>query len=113
MGLSWGAMAGAFLGPYLYGLYFKRVTVPAVWVSFLFGTGVMLANMFFRAQFPAFLQSPINCGAFVMLAGLVLVPLVSLVSKAPEQSHVEKVFACYGKTVTVAVTDSIGNAMEE
>ncbi len=113
MGLSWGAMAGAFLGPYLYGLYFRRITVPAVWVSFIFGVGVMLANMFFRARFPAWLQSPINCGAFVMLAGLVLVPLVSLFTKGPEQSHVEKVFDCYGKTVTVAVTDSIGNAIEE
>ncbi|MBR3641559.1 MAG: sodium:solute symporter, partial [Oscillibacter sp.] len=48
MGLSWGAMAGAFLGPYLYGLYNKRVTVPAVWVSFIFGVGLMLLNMFVK-----------------------------------------------------------------
>ena len=82
MGLSWGAMAGAFLGPFLYGLYSKRVTVPAVWTSFIFGVGLMLLNMFAKSAFPVWLQSPINCGAFVMLASLVIVPLVSAVTKA-------------------------------
>ena len=108
MGLSWGAMAGAFLGPYLLGLYIRRITVPAVWVSYIFGGGTMLLNMFFRSSFPAWLQSPINCGAFVMVAGLVITPLVSLLTKAPDREHIERVFSCYGRTVTVSVTDSIG-----
>ena len=30
MGISWGALAGAFLAPFLYGLYWKRVTRAAV-----------------------------------------------------------------------------------
>ncbi len=34
MGISWGALAGAFLAPFLYGLYWKRVTKAAVWASF-------------------------------------------------------------------------------
>lgn len=74
MGLSWGAMAGAFLGPYLYGLYSKRTTVAAVWVSYILGVGLMLLNMFFQSAFPVWLQSPINCGAFVMLLSLVTTP---------------------------------------
>ncbi len=69
MGVSWGALAGAFLAPFLYGLYWKRTTKAACWVSFIFSTVVMLANIFFRSSFPAFLQSPINAGAFCMLAG--------------------------------------------
>jgi len=109
MGLSWGAMAGAFMGPYLYGLYSRRITVPAVWVSFLFGVGTMLLNMFFRAAFPVWFQSPINCGGFVMLASLVLVPLVSRFTKAPSPEHVEQVFSCYGKKVTVTAKESIGD----
>ncbi len=45
MGVSWGALAGAFLAPFLYGLYWKRTTRAAVWVSFLFGAGVMTLNL--------------------------------------------------------------------
>ena len=110
MGLSWGAMAGAFLGPYLYGLYSKRTTVAAVWVSYILGVGLMLLNMFFQSAFPVWLQSPINCGAFVMLLSLVTTPLVSAITPKIPQAHVEQVFACYGQTVTVTVTDSIGES---
>ncbi len=113
MGLSWGAMAGAFLGPYLYGLYSRRATAASVWFSYAFGVGLMLLNMFFRGSFPSWLQSPINCGAFVMVAGLVLTPLVSLVSKPPEKEHVDRVFSCYEQKVLVPVRDSIGEGTEE
>ena len=83
MGVSWGALAGAFLAPFLYGLYWKGATRAACWASFLFSTLVMLANIFWRQRFPALLQSPINAGAFCMIAGLVIVPAVSLFTKAP------------------------------
>ncbi len=112
MGLSWGAMAGAFLGPYLYGLYSKKTTVAAVWVSFALGTGVMLLNMFAKSVFPAWLQSPINCGAFVMILSLVVTPLVSLFTKKPDQKLIDGIFSCYDKTVTVHAKDSIGYGEE-
>ena len=38
MGVSWGALAGAFLAPFLYGLYWKRATAASCWVSFVFST---------------------------------------------------------------------------
>lgn len=112
MGVSWGALAGAFLAPFLFGLYWKRTTKASVWVSFVFSTVVMLANVVAKPLFPAILQSPINAGAFCMLAGLVIVPVVSLFTKAPEQKLVDSVFSCYEKKVTVPVTDSIGNHEE-
>ena len=113
MGISWGALAGAFLAPFLYGLYWKRVTVPAVWASFIFSTVVMLANMLFKNVFPALLQSPINAGVFCMLAGLVIVPVVSLLTQPPKKEFVEKVFSCYNKKVLVPVTDAYGEPIEE
>ena len=109
MGISWGALAGAFLAPFLYGLYWKRATALSVWVCMIFSSVVMLANMFFKSWFPPLLQSPINAGVFCMLAGLVLVPVVSLCSKPPRKDHVEQVFSCYDRTVVVSVTDSIGD----
>lgn len=112
MGVSWGALAGAFLAPFLYGLYWKRTTAPACWVSFIFSTAVMLLNILFRSHFPTILQSPINAGAFCMLAGLILVPVVSLCTKAPDKAFVDGIFACYDKKVTVSVKDSIGDEAE-
>ncbi|MDR2575384.1 MAG: sodium:solute symporter [Treponema sp.] len=109
MGISWGALAGSFLAPFLYGLYWKRVTKPAVWCNFIFSTALMILNIFFRAKFPSLLQSPINAGAFTMLAGLVIVPVVSILTKAPDKTAVNNCFSCYEETVSVKVRDDLGN----
>ena len=109
MGVSWGALAGAFLAPFLYGLYWKKTTRGACWASFLFSTVVMLANIFFGKYFPTLLQSPINAGAFCMLAGLIIVPVVSLVTPRLPQGQIDRIFACYDRKVVVSVKDSIGD----
>ncbi|MDR1917073.1 MAG: sodium:solute symporter [Synergistaceae bacterium] len=110
MGISWGALAGAFLAPFMYGLYWRRTTAYAVWINFIFATVFMLANIFFRGQFPAPLQSPINAGAFTMLAGLVIVPAVSLVTPSPRKDLVEKCFVCYEIPVAVKASESLGSS---
>ena len=107
MGISWGALAGAFLAPFLYGLYWKRTTKAACTASFMFSTVVMILNSFARSSFPSILQSPINAGAFCMLAGMVIVPLVSLITGAPDRQRVENIFSCYDRKVTVRAKDSI------
>ncbi len=93
MGVSWGALAGAFLAPFLYGLYAKWATKVATWVTMIFGAGVMIANLLFRSSFPTLLQSPINCGAFAMLAGLVIFPIISLCTKRPSENVLNTSFA--------------------
>ena len=113
MGISWGALAGAFLAPFLYGLYWKRTSVASIWVCFSFSTVVMLANTVANSLFPAILQSPINAGVFCMLAGLVIVPVVSLFTRAPEKAFVDKVFSCYEKQVVVSATDAIGEPVKK
>ena len=102
MGISWGALAGAFLAPFLYGLYWKRTTRAACAVSMIFGAGIMILNLVCRSAFPVLLRSPINCGAFAMLAGLVIVPIVSLLTKAPDKGFVEDCFRCYDEKVSVS-----------
>lgn len=96
MGISWGALAGAFLAPFLYGLYWKGVTKAAVWASFATGVGITVANMFFK-----FIESPINAGAVAMVAGLIIVPIVSLISPRMKKEVVEDCFVCYEKKVVV------------
>lgn len=77
MSISWGALAGAFLGPLLWGLFSSRISKAAVWASFIVGVGLTVSNMFL-----GFIDSPINCGALAMLLSLAIVPLVSLVTPA-------------------------------
>jgi SSS family solute:Na+ symporter len=107
MGISWGALAGAFLAPFIYGLYWKRVTKTAAWACFGFGSIIMILNMVMRSSFPVFLQSPINCGAFAMVAGLVIVPVVSLITKAPKREIVDDMFGCYDTLVTVPAREAL------
>ena len=108
MGISWGAMAGAFLAPFLYGLYWKRTTKVACWVSFGFGVVVMIANMLARSAFPAIIQSPVNCGAFVMIVSLVLVPVVSLLTPAPKKDAVDGMFSCYDAESVAPAKEYLG-----
>jgi len=107
MGVSWGALAGAFLAPFLYGLYWKKTTKAACMTSFITGAGIMILNMLFRSSFPVLLQSPINAGAFAMIVGLVIVPVVSLFTNKPDSGLVEETFACYNKKVEVSQKRSL------
>ena len=111
MGISWGALAGAFLAPFLYGLYWKRTTKASVWASFIAGIAVMCACMYctFTGQtfISPFLSSPINAGVLVMVLGLVLVPVVSLFGKPGNKSEVDQMFKCYERTVTVRAISSL------
>lgn len=108
MGVSWGALAGAFLAPFLYSLYWKKATRGACWVCFLFSTIFMLANIFVGNRFPAILQSPINAGAFCMLAGLIIVPVVSLLTPKPDKNLVDAAFSCYDRKVLVRQRQALG-----
>ena len=96
MGISWGALAGAFLAPFMYGLYWKGVTKAAVWASFVCGVGITVLNMIFPV-----IQSPINAGAIAMVAGLIVVPIVSLITPKMKKEKVEAMFSCLEETVVV------------
>ncbi len=92
MGISWGALAGAFLAPFMLGLYWKKVTTASVWACFIWGVGITLANMVAGNPF-----SPINCGAIAMVGGFVVVAVVSLFTKKMDDDKVAKIWECYKK----------------
>ena len=101
MGISWGALAGAFLAPFLYSLFWKGTTKAACWVNFVFSVTFMLIDLFGNltgAQIlPVLLRSPINAGAFCMLAGFAIVPIVSAFTKKPSVGITEFAFSDIGK----------------
>ena len=116
MGISWGALAGCFLAPFLYGLFWKRTTRASVWACFVSGLVITLSEFFITAvgkyQFANpvlryFFNSAINAGMLAMLFGLVLVPVVSLFTRKTEPQGVEEMFSCYNRTVTVSLKGSL------
>ena len=117
MGISWGALAGAFLAPFLYGLYWKRTTSASVWASFITGVGVMCGCMYCTFTGKTFISpyftSPINAGMLAMLLGLVVVPVVSLLSKVRRKEEVDGMFGCYDSTVTVRAAEVLSDETEQ
>ncbi len=108
MGISWGALAGAFLAPFLYSLYWKGTTKAACWICFILGPVIMIIDMWFNFLLPDIMKSPINCGAITMLAGLVIVPIVSILTPKPDQKLVDDAFTCYEKDTVVKQKTALG-----
>ncbi|MCQ2596921.1 MAG: sodium:solute symporter [Treponema sp.] len=117
MGVSWGGLAGAFLAPYLYGLYWKGVTKGATIACFIWGTGlaitqfvISMAGVNVAAWGPFFglmFKTSIHSGAFAMVGGLIIVPLVSLITPKMKKENVDSMFSCYDKVSTVKTTTSL------
>lgn len=99
MGISWGALAGAFLGPFVYSLYWKNVTKTSVWCSFICGVGLTTGNMIAGMFGKPFIASPINAGAIAMIISLIVVPVVSLITPKLKKEQVEEAFSCYNEEV--------------
>lgn len=105
MGVSWGALAGAFLAPFLYGLYCKKVTKPAVATSFIFGVGLEVIQLLIsvglisvRTPVLKFIfTNSLYSGVFAMVGGLILVPIVSLFTQKFKPQNTEEIFSCYNK----------------
>lgn len=107
MGVSWGALAGAFLAPYLFSLYWKRTTKAACWTCFIFGVSMSVAafiisvlgssGMLSEAFTGSFIykylfSSSIYVGAWTMILGFLIVPVVSLFTKRLSGKTLEALF---------------------
>lgn len=95
MALSWGALAGSFLGPFVYGLFWRGTTRAGVIASFISGIGITGANFFLN------FTSPTMAGAIAIVASLIVVPLVSLISPKLPRAQVDDAFSCYDEKVSV------------
>ena len=115
MGVSWGALAGAFLAPFIYGLFWKKTTKQSVAASFIFGCGMMVVQLLkslglitIQGGVLGFVfQNSIYSGVIAMVAGLVIVPVVSLVTRKGIPAGVDDAFACYEKKVNVSQKTSL------
>ena len=131
MGISWGAISGAFIGPFLFGLYWKKTTKASVYVSFIVGISLavlsLVLSLTLTGDARSYVQWRVNgllffdladsiyMGVLAMVLSLVIVPLVSLFTKKPE--NVEEIFKCYSQKVVVtsdvALTETNPELKEE
>ncbi len=117
MGVSWGALAGSFLAPFMYGLYWKKTTKAACAVTYLTGTCLMIVQLCDSLGLIAFdggvlgfiFQNSLYSGVFAMLSSLVLVPVVSILTQGSKPADVESMFTCYDRTITVHAKTALGD----
>ena len=105
MGVSWGALAGAFLAPFLYGLYWKGVTKVATVVCFVWGCAVDVTG--WGTVLGYIFKSSINSGVVAMVGGLIIVPVISLITKKQSKEEIDNMFQCYEAMVEVPVKESL------
>ncbi len=103
MGISWGTLAGCFIGPFVLGVLWKRVTRPAVWTSVV-GSLVLTVVLIFVFGFDKAGQAPLSdvikagistsplIGTLCMVFSLLSTVAVSLLTKAPESGIIEEAF---------------------
>ncbi len=96
MSFSWGIVAGCFIGPFLWGLYSKKITKAGAWAGALSGLAVVLGMVLVKtltADFAAAKSLAPTYGVIAMAVSVAIVPLVSLFTKGFSESHLDDCFA--------------------
>ncbi len=96
MGISWGTLAGCFMGPYVLGVIWKRVTKPAVWSSVISSlvltVTLILVFGYDKNDWSCSLATALKdgvatsplVGVICMIFSLIITAAVSLLTKKPD-----------------------------
>ena len=100
MSLSWGIVSGAFIGPYIWGLFSKRITKIGAFAGIISGlltVGISTLVISLTDSFSAAASKSPEMGVFAMIISAVVVPVVSLFTKQKdeEKERVDELFTCY------------------
>ena len=102
MSFSWGVVSGCFIGPYIWGLFSRKVTKTGAVAGMLSGLvtvgGATLVISLESGFSAAAARSP-EMGVAAMAVSLVAVPLVSAFTKHSknDMERVDEIFACYSE----------------
>ena len=100
MSFSWGIISGAFIGPYIWGLFSKKITKIGAYAGIISGlltVGVSTLVITITDSFSAAASKSPEMGVFAMIVSAVVVPVVSLFTKQKdeERARVDELFTCY------------------
>lgn len=117
MGVSWGALAGAFLAPFLYGLYWKGITKISVAACYVWGCSIAIIQLIvslggidvsgWGPVFGLMFKTSIHSGVFAMVGGLIIVPIVSLLTKKTAAPEAAAMFDCFEEKVEVPKKEAL------
>ena len=100
MSFSWGVVSGCFIGPYIWGLFSKKITKIGAYAGMIAGfltvggaTLVITLTDSFKA---AAAHSP-EMGVAAMAISLIVVPVVSALTKNKDKERVDEIFSCYSE----------------
>ncbi len=100
MSFSWGVVSGCFIGPYVWGLFSKRITKIGAFAGMISGLltvgGATLVITLTDSFKSAAAHSP-EMGVAAMAVSMIVVPLVSLFTKNKDKERVEEIFSCYSE----------------
>ena len=104
MGISWGTLAGCFMGPYVLGVCWKKVTKPAVWASIISSIVLTVALILifgyhrngWDCTFGVALKRGVDTspliGVICMVFSLIITVVVSLFTKKPDDEILYEAF---------------------
>jgi len=100
MSFSWGVVSGCFIGPYIWGLFSKRITKAGAYAGVLSGllvVGITTLVVTLDTNFAAAAKLSPEMGVAAMAVSVVIVPLVSLFTKNKNKEKAEEIFTCYAE----------------
>ncbi len=100
MSFSWGIVSGCFIGPYIWGLFSKKITKAGAYAGILSGllvVGISTLVISLNSGFAAAAAKSPEMGVAAMAVSFIIVPLVSALTKNKDQERVEEIFTCYNE----------------
>ena len=100
MSFSWGVVSGCFIGPYIWGLFSKKITKIGAYSGILSGlltVGLSTLVITLNSGFSAAAAKSPEMGVAAMAISFIIVPLVSAFTKNKDSERVEEIFACYNE----------------
>ncbi len=100
MSFSWGVVSGCFIGPYIWGLFSKKITKIGAYSGMIAGlltVGVTTLVITLNSGFSAAVAKSPEMGVAAMAVSMIVVPLVSLITKNKDKERVEEIFECYNE----------------
>ena len=98
MSFSWGLVSGCFIGPYIWGLFSKRITKIGAYAGIAAGLltvgGATLVISLTSGFSAAAAKSP-EMGVAAMALSFIVVPVVSLLTANRDKERVDEIFSCY------------------
>jgi SSS family transporter len=85
MSLSWGVLAGSFLGPFLSGLWLRRAGKASAWAGMTVGFAVAMVLNFVPISFGTLKVTSLIAGALAMLASILVSFVVTWIAPSKKE----------------------------